>query len=332
MLLRQGEVRLVLLIFIVVFVSLTLLNLYLCRPCTDEGRSCVELPESSVREAGQRLSAAGAASNLRHPQHHLCILVPFRDRFEELLQFAPHMKKFLAAQDVSHEIWVINQADEWRFNRAALINAGCRESPASCDYIAIHDVDLLPLNPRLSYAFPANNQPFHVASPQLHPKYDYATFIGGILLITRAQYRQVDGMSNKYWGWGLEDDEFFVRLRQNNIMIGRPENVKSGKRDTFKHLHSTRKRKRDNAKCYNQQNATRRRDRQTGLSNVNYTVASKTQLTVDGAETNFLNVLLTCDRNMTPWCNCTGAPADTAPLDRTRDEDVVVPLLKKRKS
>jgi hypothetical protein len=44
-------------------------------------------------------------------------------------------------------------------------------------------------------------------------QYDYPTFIGGILLISRAQYSQVDGMSNKYWGWGLEDDEFFVRYR-----------------------------------------------------------------------------------------------------------------------
>ena len=24
-------------------------------------------------------------------------------------------------------------------------------------------------------------------------------------------FQHVDGMSNKYWGWGLEDDEFFVR-------------------------------------------------------------------------------------------------------------------------
>ena len=38
-----------------------------------------------------------------------------------------------------------------------------------------------------------------------------------------------------------------------------------------------------------------------------------------------------CDRDLTPWCNCTGAPPDTAPVDRTRDEDVVVPLLPKKK-
>jgi hypothetical protein len=29
----------------------------------------------------------------------------------------------------------------------------------------------------------------------------------------------VDGMSNKYWGWGLEDDEFFVRYRYAIITI-----------------------------------------------------------------------------------------------------------------
>lgn len=49
------------------------------------------------------------------PEHHLCILVPFRDRWEELLVFVPHMKHFLADQQVSHEIWILNQADELRF-------------------------------------------------------------------------------------------------------------------------------------------------------------------------------------------------------------------------
>ena len=107
----------------------------------------------------------------------------------------------------------IDQADEWRFNRAALINVGFKESSKSCDYIAMHDVDLLPKDPKLLYSFPEEG-PLHIASPELHPKYDYPTFIGGILLISRKHYNQVDGMSNKYWGWGLEDDEFFVRMRQ----------------------------------------------------------------------------------------------------------------------
>ncbi len=37
-----------------------------------------------------------------------------------------------------------------------------------------------------------------------------------------------------------------------------------------------------------------------------YSVASRTVLTIEGAETNLLNIILTCDTNITPWCNCTG--------------------------
>jgi len=262
-------------------------------------------------------------------QHRLCIIVPFKDRYEELMEFAPYISSFLGKQGVSHEIWVINQADSWRFNRAALINVGFKESSNSCDYIAMHDVDLLPQDPALLYSFPESG-PLHIASPDLHPKYDYPTFIGGILLISKKHYQLVDGMSNKYWGWGLEDDEFFVRMRQANLPISRPKGVRSGRKGAFKHVHSSKERARDNAKCYNQRNATRRRDRQTGLSTVFYKVANKRNISIDGAQVNLLDIHLECDKAITPWCNCTGAPPDTNTPDRSRDEDVVVPLIPRK--
>ena len=43
------------------------------------------------------------------------------------------------------------QADSHRFNRAALINAGFLLSSNDTDYIAMHDVDLWPLNYNLRY-------------------------------------------------------------------------------------------------------------------------------------------------------------------------------------
>ena len=33
-------------------------------------------------------------------------------------------------------------------------------------------------------------------------------------------------MSNKYWGWGLEDDEFYVRMRRADIMVERPVGIR----------------------------------------------------------------------------------------------------------
>lgn len=53
------------------------------------------------------------------------------------------------------------------------------------DYIAMHDVDLLPLNPALDYHYPPTGHVNHIAAPHLHPRYHYASFIGGILLITK---------------------------------------------------------------------------------------------------------------------------------------------------
>lgn len=90
--------------------------------------------------------------------------------------------------------WPLHGAENpWvcgRFNRASLINVGFLESGNDTDYIAMHDVDLLPLNEQLDYGFPEAG-PFHVASPELHPLYHYKTYVGGILLLTKQHYEMV---------------------------------------------------------------------------------------------------------------------------------------------
>lgn len=127
------------------------------------------------------------------------MLVPFRERFEELLVFVPHMHRFLSRKKVPHHIYVLNQVDHFRFNRAALINVGFLESSNSTDYIAMHDVDLLPLNEELDYGFPEAG-PFHVASPELHPLYHYKTYVGGILLLSKQHYQLVRRGGGPAWG------------------------------------------------------------------------------------------------------------------------------------
>jgi len=78
----------------------------------------------------------------------------------------------------------------YRFNRGSLINVGFLLTESAFDYIAIHDVDLIPENENITYAFPQLG-PYHVSSPELHPKYHYEKFLGGILLITREHFRLV---------------------------------------------------------------------------------------------------------------------------------------------
>ncbi|XP_055327173.1 beta-1,4-galactosyltransferase 7-like [Paramacrobiotus metropolitanus] len=236
------------------------------------------------------------------PQHHrLAVIVPFRDRFDELLQFVPHMTAFLRAQRIRFDIFVINQVDEYRFNRASLINVGFLYTKDTHDYVVMHDVDLLPDNRDLRYDFPALDTVMHIASPELHPRYHYKKFIGGILIISTSDFQRVKGMSNNYWGWGMEDDEFYVRLNESKIQINRPVGITSGYR-TFLHIHDARQRKRDVERLPGQRDAMRKRDREGGVHNVGFLIQNRYDLIINGSSCTIVNVKLHCDLIKTPWC------------------------------
>ena len=48
------------------------------------------------------------------PRHKLGLIVPYRDRLEELLEFVPYMAQFLNEQKITFHIYVINQVDMHR--------------------------------------------------------------------------------------------------------------------------------------------------------------------------------------------------------------------------
>jgi xylosylprotein 4-beta-galactosyltransferase len=115
------------------------------------------------------------------------------------------------------QIFPFIQKDHFRFNRASLINVGFVhiESLEKFDYIVMHDVDLLPVNPQLKYVNPGDGFALHIASPKLHPKYHCKhrlwllyifsvaskiiflfllsdeTFVGGILILTTNDYKVI---------------------------------------------------------------------------------------------------------------------------------------------
>ena len=232
----------------------------------------------------------------------LAILVPFRDRFDELMVFVPYLSKFLKQQNINQfKIYILNQSARYRFNRGALANAGFMLARNESDYIAIHDVDLIPLNQNLSYAYP-NQGPYHLSSPRYHPDYNYDKYFGGILLINNRHFQLVNGFSNRYFGWGLEDDEFYTRVRAAKLPISRPpDNLTTDKNSTFLHFHYTRPR--DVSKTKEQREALRFRDRSTGLSNLRFSVTSTHNLTIDQNHScQVYNIELDCDTTQTPWC------------------------------
>ncbi|MFH4977195.1 hypothetical protein AB6A40_003904 [Gnathostoma spinigerum] len=243
-------------------------------------------------------------------RHLLCVLVPYRNREFELRKFLPHMHEFLLRQNVTHRIIILNQTDSYRFNRASLINVGWNEADRlGCDYLVMHDVDLLPMNQQLDYTFPGFGIVRHISSPQYHPRYNYTKFVGGVLMLTMNDYKTVNGMSNKYWGWGLEDDEFYVRLKEAGLInnLQRPANLTTDRSNTFLHIHDPRNRKRDSVRIGNQKKMSRQRDRISGLDSVKYDIVSRDLIPLSADDNHsfvasVVNVQLHCNMTWTPYC------------------------------
>eukprot|EP00127_Corallochytrium_limacisporum_P004274 Clim_evm219s157 gene=Clim_evmTU219s157 len=234
--------------------------------------------------------------------HKLCVIVPFRDRLLELQEFVPGIHNFLFKQGIVPTIVIVDQQDEYRFNRGALLNVGVRRGiEVGCDYFALQDVDLIPADQRISYAYPST--PVHLAPPGLHPKYTFRKFFGGAHLISLKDYQLLNGYTNKLWGWGGEDDEFRLRSFELELEWERPPIAIDGssKETSWIHIHGE-ERPRDKSRPYGQDKLFKVLDTDTGLHNVAYTVKEETELIVNGYPVIHYQVLLHCDEFLTPWC------------------------------
>ncbi len=141
--------------------------------------------------------------------HKMGLIVPYRDRAEHIKRFLPHMLSYLAKRDVDAAVYIIEQEDGKDFNRARLLNIGVLEAEIACDYFVMHDVDMLPLDVDYSYA----SAPTHLAAAasQFNYSLPYDQYFGGVTLFSREILEAVNGYSNQYWGWGLEDDDMAQR-------------------------------------------------------------------------------------------------------------------------
>lgn len=153
----------------------------------------------------------------------LAVVVPFRDsqhpaslsqgegRASQLVEFIDHMKRFLAGTD--YHIFVIEQSEDGLpFNKGYLMNVGFNLAAPDFDYFAFHDVDQLPTNPRNDYAYPPS--PIHLCITT-DGRTQYRSMVGGALLINKDDFVACNGWSNRYLGWGQEDDDMAARLRNS---------------------------------------------------------------------------------------------------------------------
>ncbi|XP_050721121.1 beta-1,4-galactosyltransferase 3-like [Eriocheir sinensis] len=206
----------------------------------------------------------------------VAVIVPYRDRAEQLGAFLNHMHPFLQRQQLNYSIYIVEQAGTDLFNRARLLNVGFlkarQEGPWDC--YAFHDIDMLPLNDY--HLYHCSPQPRHLAvSPSSHNyksahHMPYDKYFGGACLMTEGHLRRVNGWSNAYWGWGGEDDDMWRRIRLTDMSVWRyPAHFASYKMITHKPQTI-------NPERYKVLERNTGRYVQDGLSNLNYTIM-KTQ-------------------------------------------------------
>ena len=213
----------------------------------------------------QRASGPGedtrhVSSSPSHPsprpnkQRRLCVIAPHRPRDgnggssdPEPERFAAYFARWLPrvanVQDFS--VFVVEQEDEYRFNRGWLMNIGVAVARVvdGCQIFALHDVDLLPVDARLPYGSYGQSEegdstgtlgtgggfgvhekkkeakkhkvpsPTHLSPPGVHPEYVYPSFKGGAWLFTWTTLLELNGYANVFWGWGREDDDLGARMR-----------------------------------------------------------------------------------------------------------------------
>ena len=144
----------------------------------------------------------------------LGVCVPYRNREAHLKEFIPKIGKYLENQGIDYQIYFGHQVDDKLFNRGATKNIAAEWAfKEGCDYIVWHDIDMIPEEGGgADYTYP-KDAPRHIATQisQMGYELKYEEYFGGAVLFTKEQAERINGYSNDYWDWGMEDDDLFWR-------------------------------------------------------------------------------------------------------------------------
>lgn len=150
-------------------------------------------------------------------EHKLGVVVPYRNRPEQLSIFKDKISKYLYSKGIHHEVIVVEQLGDQSFNRGLLCNWGFRKAVwAGCDYVVFHDVDMIPEEVDYSYSETPIHLVTDVGDEELNDQLFYDYF-GGVTMFPVKHFEKINGFSNDYWGWGFEDDDLFLRCQEKRI-------------------------------------------------------------------------------------------------------------------
>lgn len=131
------------------------------------------------------------------------------------------MHPFLQKQQLDYGIYIVEQAPGSEFNRAMLMNIGFVEASKLYDYqcYVFHDVDLLPEDDRNIYSCPEQPRHMSAAVDVMLYRLPYMSIFGGVAAMKTKHFKLVNGFSNKFFGWGGEDDDLSNRIQHHHLHL-----------------------------------------------------------------------------------------------------------------
>lgn len=187
-------------------------------------RMQIVVPETDYNESSYALNLNVRSGGNWQPDdckyvHDVAVIIPYRNRAEQLKAFLHHIHPFLQKQLLKYSIFVVEQTVDKPFNRGKLFNIGFLEAlkihPFHC--VIFHDVDLLPLVDSNIYA--CTSKPRHLSASidswRFNLKYEGA--FGGVSAMLRNHFLTCNGYSNSFFGWGGEDDDLRDRILAKNL-------------------------------------------------------------------------------------------------------------------
>eukprot|EP00794_Sanderia_malayensis_P017259 gene17259-18984_t len=168
----------------------------------------------------------------------VAIMIPFRNREQQLKIFLQHMHPILQRQLLDYRVFVIEQVGTTQFNKGAIYNIGFRQTLNVSDYdcYIFHDVDLLSENDLNFYGCVDTPRHMSPAIDTLNYKLPYPTIFGGVEALSKDEFEAINGFSNIYWGWGGEDDDLYTRVAYKAMKLSRPS-LKVGRYTMNHHEH-----------------------------------------------------------------------------------------------
>lgn len=136
---------------------------------------------------------------------NLNIILPLRDREDDLKMYLEKMIPILDYQNINYKILIIEQKQGKKFNKGKINNVGFlegRKRNQNNKYL-FNDVDNFPLDKNI----------FNYKEKISGFKHLFGLnfCLGGFFLVNKKSFEKVNGYSNEYWGWGGEDDDLQYR-------------------------------------------------------------------------------------------------------------------------